>query len=467
MDKKDIGVVGMAVMGQSLALNMESKGFSVAVYNRTLAKTKKFAETKASGKNILPAYSIKEFVNSLATPRKILLMVKSGPAVDAFIEQFKPYLSPGDVLIDGGNSFFGDTARRVKELEKDGILYIGTGISGGEEGALKGPCIMPGGQEAAYRLVEPILTKIAAQVEEGPCCSYIGPGAAGHYVKMVHNGIEYGCMQLIAETYDIMKNILGLQPKEIGKIFAEWNKGSLGSYLIEITADIFNKIDAETNQPLVDLILDKAAQKGTGKWTSQNALDLGVPVPTIDAAVEARILSGYKEERVMAAKILFGPAEKFTGDQQNFVSTLQNALYSSEITAYAQGMVLLYRVSQEYNYNLNLSEIAQIWKGGCIIRAKVLDKIKSAYQNNPELPNLLVDPYFADILNKTQTNWRRIVETAVGSGVPVLAMSASLSYFDAYRRESLPANLIQAQRDYFGAHTYQRIDKEGTFHTHW
>ena len=466
MSKQDIGLIGLAVMGQNLVLNMESKGFSVAVFNRTGTKTEKFAAEKAVGKNILPSYSIEEFVNSLSIPRKVMLMVKAGQAVDDFIDRVKPLLSKGDIIIDGGNSFFMDTERRSKELEADGLRYIGTGVSGGEEGALKGPSIMPGGSEDAYRELEPILTKIAAQVD-GPCCTYIGPRGAGHYVKMVHNGIEYGDMQLICEAYYMMKNLLGLGAEELHEVFSEWNRGELNSYLIEITADIFSCTDEETGQPLVELILDKAGQKGTGKWTSQNALDLGVPAPTINAAVTARIMSAYKDERVEAAKILTGPAIAFDGDKKQMIEAIRNALYASKITSYAQGMALLKAASEEYGYNLNFGEIARIWKGGCIIRAQFLDRIKQAFQRREDLPNLLMDPEFREDVTTRQQDWREVVREAKKQGVPVPAMSASLDYFDSYRREKLPANLIQAQRDYFGAHTYRRIDKEGVFHTEW
>jgi len=467
MEKGKIGLVGLAVMGENLVLNIASKGFPVAVFNRTGAKTKAFAEGKAKGKKIFPTYSMKELCDKLEKPRKVILMVKAGQPVDDMIAQIKPHLESGDLLIDGGNSFFKDTERRNKKLEKTGILYIGTGVSGGEEGALHGPCIMPGGQKEAYELVENILTKIAAQVEEGPCCSYIGPGAAGHFVKMVHNGIEYGDMELIVETYSIMKNLLGLDSKELHKIFSLWNSKELNSYLIEITANIFNYIDKETNKALVELILDTAKQKGTGKWTSQAAFDLGVATPTITSAVNARIISGYKEERVAASKILSASTAKFKGNKDNFIASLEKALYASKIISYSQGMALLKTASQEYNFNLNFQEIAQIWKGGCIIRAKLLDEIRKAFKNNPALPNLMVDPTFAKILNESEKDLREVVIQAKACGIPVPAFSASLDYYDSYREARLPANLLQAQRDYFGAHTYQRVDKEGSFHTEW
>lgn len=467
MEKAKIGLIGLAVMGENLALNIESKGFPVAVFNRTGEKTRVFSEGKANGKRIYPAYSMAELAEALEKPRKIIFMVKAGQAVDDMISQLKPHLSPGDLIIDGGNSFFKDTERRNKELAGSGLLYIGTGISGGEEGALHGPCIMPGGQKEAYELVRDILTKIAAQVKEGPCCSYIGPGGAGHFVKMVHNGIEYGDMQLIAEAYFILKNVLNLNAGELHEIFSEWNKKKLNSYLIEITANIMAYLDPETKKPLVELILDKAEQKGTGKWTSQISLDLGVATPTITAAVNARIISAYKEERESASKILTGSVKKFSGNKKPFISCVEKALYASKIISYSQGLALLRTASKEYGYNLNLSEIAQIWKGGCIIRAKLLDEIKKAFKNAPDRPNLMMDPRFAKILNKSEGKLRKVVMRAKACGLAVPAFSASLDYYDSYRTERLPANLTQAQRDYFGAHTYHRIDKEGTFHTEW
>ena len=465
MPKQQFGVIGMAVMGQNLALNAESKGFSVAVYNRTGWKTEKMIQERCAGKNLLGTYSIEEFVENLEQPRRIMIMVKAGPAVDDFIAQLRPHLYPGDVIIDGGNTYYKDTERRLKELENDRILYIGTGVSGGEEGALLGPCIMPGGQKEAYKVVEPIFTKIAAQTEDGPCCAYIGPGGAGHYVKMVHNGIEYGDMALISEVYEVMRSALGMNPEEIGEVFAEWKDGELDSYLIDITADIFRVKDSDTGNYLVDMILDKAGQKGTGKWTSQDALDIGAPIPTINAAVEGRILSAYKQERVEAAKSLRGPRAAFRGERTKFLQHLHDALYASKIISYAQGMALLKAASEEYGYDLKLWELAQIWKGGCIIRAKLLDPIKKSMKRNPA--NLMLAPFFRRILNRNQRSLRRVVQTAQKFGVPCLALSASLAYYDSYRKETLPANLIQAQRDYFGAHTYRRIDKEGDFHTEW
>ena len=463
----DFGLIGLAVMGQNLALNVERNGFSVAVYNRTAARTKEFMAERAVGKNIVAGYTIEEFVGLLKKPRKIMLMVKAGAPVDAVIEQLKPHLEPGDLLIDGGNSFFGDTERRAAELERRGILYIGTGVSGGEYGALYGPSIMPGGQKEAYALVEPIFKAIAARVDGDPCVTYIGPRGAGHYVKMVHNGIEYGDMQLIAESYDILSRGAGLSAAELHEVFAEWNQGELSSYLIEITADIFAKIDEETGKPLVEVILDEAKQKGTGKWTSQNALDLGVPTPTINAAVESRIISSYKDERVAASAVLSGPTARYQGDRERLVRAVRAALYAAKICSYAQGFTLLRVASREYDYNLPLGDIARIWRGGCIIRARFLDKIRAAFERNPSLLNLLLDPDFAEAVQSRQDEWRFVVQTAVGLGIPCLAFSASLAYYDAYRSARLPANLTQAQRDYFGAHTYRRIDKEGSFHTEW
>lgn len=465
--KQDIGLIGLAVMGQNLVLNMERNGFSVAVHNRTAGRTREFVEKRAAGKNILPTYSIEEFVQSLATPRKIMIMVKAGEPVDALIEQLKPYLEPGDLIIDGGNSFFKDTERRSKDLHGLGLLYIGMGISGGEYGALWGPSLMPGGQREAYEVVEPILTAIAAKVDGEPCVAFIGPGGAGQYVKMVHNGIEYGDMQLISEAYDLLRRALGLSAAELQDVFAEWNRGELSSYLIEMTADIFTKIDGETGKPLVELILDVAEQKGTGKWVLQNALELGVPIPTISAAVESRYLSTYKGERLTASQILSGPSIQYQASPREFIEAVEAALYASKICSYAQGMALLQVASDEYNYRLRLGEIARIWRGGCIIRAQLLDKIRLAFERNPNLSNLLLDPEFAAGVKSRQNAWRFAVKTAVAVGIPCPAMSASLAYYDAYRSARLPANLVQAQRDYFGAHTYKRVDKEGIFHTDW
>jgi 6-phosphogluconate dehydrogenase len=467
MDGYDFGLIGLAVMGQNLALNVEHNGFSVAVYNRTAERTKEFMAECTVDKNIAAGYTVEEFVGLLERPRKIMIMVKAGAPVDEVIEQLKPHLEPGDLLIDGGNSFFGDTERRAAELEKQGILYIGTGVSGGEYGALYGPSIMPGGQPQAWEMVKPIFTAIAAKVNGDPCVTYIGPCGAGHYVKMVHNGIEYGDMQLIAESYDILSCGAGLSAAELHDVFAEWNQGELLSYLVEITADILAKMDEETGKPLVEVILDEAKQKGTGKWTSQNALDLGVPTPTINAAVESRIVSAYKNERVAASAVLAGPTFRYQGDRERLIRAVRAALYAAKICSYAQGFTLLRMASQEYDYHLPLGEIARIWRGGCIIRARFLDEIRAAFQRNPALLNLLLDPEFAGAVRSRQGDWRFVVQTAVGLGIPCLALSASLAYYDAYRSARLPANLTQAQRDYFGAHTYRRIDKEGSFHTEW
>jgi 6-phosphogluconate dehydrogenase len=467
MSKKKIGLIGMAVMGQNLALNVERNGFSVAVYNRTAARTEEFMAGPAKEKNIRAAYTVEELANALERPRKIMLMVKAGAPVDATIAQLIPHLEPGDLIIDGGNSFFGDTERRAEELAEASINYIGTGVSGGEYGALWGPSIMPGGQPEAWEMVKPIFTAIAARVNGDPCVTYIGPRGSGHYVKMVHNGIEYGDMQLIAESYDILKRIGGLSAAELHQVFAEWNQGELKSYLIEITADIFAKMDDETGQPLVEVILDEAKQKGTGKWTSQSALDLGAPTPTINAAVESRIVSAYKDERVAASQVLSGPQIKFGGDRNALVRDLRDALYAAKICSYAQGFALLRAASEEYDYNLSYGEIAGIWRGGCIIRAAFLDDIRATFERDPGLSNLLMDAEFGQAVQQRQSAMRRIIQTAVTNGVPCLAFSSALAYFDAYRTARLPANLTQAQRDYFGAHTYRRIDKGGSFHTEW
>lgn len=468
MPQQQFGLIGLAVMGENLALNVERNGFPIAVYNRTRAKTDAFMAERAQGRQVVAAYTPEELVASLARPRRILIMVKAGAPVDAVIQQLKPMLEPGDVLIDGGNSLYGDTVRRTEELEAVGLRFIGMGVSGGEEGALNGPSLMPGGTEAAYKDLSPILTKMAAQVDDGPCVTYIGPGGAGHYVKMVHNGIEYGDMQLIAEAYDLLKNVLGLSHTELHEVFSEWNTtDELNSFLVEITAEIFTYIDPGTQQPLVELILDKAGQKGTGRWTVMSALELGVPIPTITAAVNARITSSFKDERVKAAEILTGPTATFSGDKQAFIGKVRDALYCSKICSYAQGMALMSAASKEFNFNLNLSEISRIWKGGCIIRAGFLDKIKAAFADDPALANLLLAPEFRQTILDRQQAWREVMATAAQLGIPVPAFSASLDYFDSYRRDRLPQNLTQAQRDFFGAHTYERIDKEGTFHTEW
>lgn len=470
MTKRTFGVIGLAVMGENLALNVESRGFPIAVYNRTAAKTEAFMKERASDKDVVPAYSLEEFVNALERPRKILVMVKAGKPVDAVIGQLKPLLEEGDMIIDGGNSLYDDTERRTNDLEATGLGFMGMGVSGGEEGALNGPSLMPGGTEAAYKELEPILTKIAAQVDDGACVTYIGPRGAGHYVKMVHNGIEYGDMQLIAEAYDLMSNALGLGADELHEVFAQWNTtDELNSFLIEITADIFTQIDSDTHLPLVDSILDAAGQKGTGRWTVVSSLELGVPIPTIYAAVNARVMSAYKEERVAAAKDLTFTPGDYEGDKKAFIDKIRDALYCSKMCSYAQGMALLKKASQEFGYEIDLAETARIWKGGCIIRAGFLDKIKNAFNENPDLPNLLLAPEFRQTILDRQEAWREVLAVSNKLGIPVPAFSASLDYFDSYRRDRLPQNLTQAQRDYFGAHTYERTDKARGefFHTEW
>jgi 6-phosphogluconate dehydrogenase len=465
---QSFGVIGLAVMGENIALNVERNGFPISVYNRTRQKTDDFMAKRAVGKNVQATYSLPEFVQSLEQPRKILIMVQAGGPVDAVIEQLKPLLSEGDILIDGGNSLYSDTQRRAKDLESAKFTFIGMGVSGGEEGALNGPSLMPGGTKSAYQYLEPIFTKIAAQVDDGACVSYIGPGGAGHYVKMVHNGIEYGDMQLIAEAYDLLKNVAGLNAQQLHDVFAEWNTtDELNSYLIEITTDIFTKMDPETGKPLVEMIFDAAGQKGTGRWTVVEALELGVGIPTIVAAVNARIMSGYKAERVEAAKQLVIPIVPFSGDQKAFIDKVRDALYCSKMCSYAQGMALLTAASKAYEYDLDLGECARIWKGGCIIRARFLNQIKAAYTEQPDLLNLLLAPAFKQSILDRQAAWRDIIMDAARYGIAVPAFSASLDYFDSYRRATLPQNLTQAQRDYFGAHTYKRIDKEGDFHTEW
>ena len=467
MANQDIGLIGLAVMGENLALNIERNGFSMAVFNRTYARTETFIAGPAKGKRIVGTSTIPEFVAALEKPRRIILMVKAGEPVDEIIAQLKPHVEPGDIILDGGNSFFKDTERRGKNLAAAGIHYIGSGISGGESGALNGPSIMPGGPKEAYDRMAPILTKIAAQVNDGPCCTYIGPGGAGHYVKMVHNGIEYGDMQLIAEAYDILRRALGKDARQIGRIFGKWNQGELSSYLMEISAAILAVKDKATGRALVDVILDEAQQKGTGKWASQNALDIGAPIPTINSAVESRILSALKDERVAASRFLKGPDPAKVRNKGKLVESVRQALYAAKILSYAQGMALLRMASKENNYNLNLTEIARIWKGGCIIRAQLLDQIRAAFARNPDVPNLLMDEHFGKVVMDCQGGLRHAVQTAVSLGIPCLAMSASLAYYDGYRSERLPANLTQAQRDYFGAHTYRRTDKAGSFHTQW
>ena len=467
MAKADIGLIGLAVMGQNLVLNMERNGYRVAVYNRTTAVTDEFMAGEAVGKNVIPTADVETLVEALETPRLVMLMIKAGPAVDAVIEQVKPYLEPGDILIDGGNSYFKDTERRAAALAGDGIHFLGVGVSGGEEGALWGPSIMPGGQPEAYARVQPIFEAIAARVNDEPCVSYLGPRSAGHYVKMVHNGIEYGVMQAIAEVYDLFRRGLGLSNAEMGDIFARWNEGVLESFLIEITANIFKREDDETGEPLLDLILDRAAQKGTGKWVSQDSMDLGYPVPTITQGVEARILSAFKAERERAAEVLVGPEGRYEGDRAAFVEAAEAALYATQIATYAQGLGLLAAASEEYEYELSLGEVAKIWRGGCIIRAALLDDVRAAYVESPALSNLMLAPHFREELAARQGGWRHVVSAAVELGIPVPALSSALAYYDSYRSARLPANLIQAQRDYFGAHTYERLGVEGTFHTVW
>ena len=470
MSQADIGVVGLAVMGENLILNMESKGFTVACFNRTVSKVDNFIKGRAKDKNIIGAFSVEEFVNALARPRKVMIMVKAGAPVDAFIEQVLPYLAAGDIIIDGGNSHFPDTIRRTQYVEEKGLLYIGTGVSGGEEGALLGPSIMPGGSAAAWPHVKPIFQAIAAKVDDGsPCCEWVGSDGAGHYVKMVHNGIEYGDMQMISEAYFLMKHILGLTPADMHDVFKEWNKGELDSYLIEITRDIMAKTDDETGQPIVEVILDTAGQKGTGKWTSQSALDLGAPAPTVAEAVFARCISAIKEERVAASKILEGPTPSFAGDRTEFIEDIRRALYASKICSYAQGYQLMKMAADEYNWALNYGEIALMWREGCIIRAQFLGKIKEAFDNDPALANLLLAPFFKDAIDRSMASWRKVVATAVLNGIPVPAFGSALAYYDSYRNDRLPANILQAQRDYFGAHTYERIDKPRgeVFHTNW
>ncbi|MDH2433171.1 NADP-dependent phosphogluconate dehydrogenase [Pokkaliibacter sp. MBI-7] len=466
MSKQQIGVIGMAVMGRNLALNIESRGYSVSIYNRSADKTDEVIADNP-GKQLVPYYSVEDFVASLESPRRILLMVQAGEATDKTIEALKPYLDKGDILIDGGNTLFTDTIRRNRELSAEGFNFIGTGVSGGEEGALKGPSIMPGGQQEAYELVAPILREIAARAEDGePCVAYIGPNGAGHYVKMVHNGIEYGDMQLIAEAYAVLKQSLNLSNAELASTFADWNQGELSSYLIEITANIFTKQD-EDGQYLVDVILDAAGNKGTGKWTSQSALDLGEPLSLITESVFARYLSALKDQRVAASKVLSGPQAQPAGDKAEFIEKVRRALYLGKIVSYAQGFAQLRAVSDEHDWSLNYGEIARIFRAGCIIRAQFLQKITDAYRDNAELANLLLAPYFKQAADEYQQALRDVVAYAVQNGIPVPTLSAAIAYYDSYRSAVLPANLIQAQRDYFGAHTYKRIDKEGVFHTEW
>ena len=470
MPKQNMGLIGLAVMGENLVLNIESHGFSVAVFNRTTNKIDNFIKGRAKGKNIHGCYSIKELINSLEKPRKIMLMVKAGKPVDDFIELLLPHLDPGDIVIDGGNSHFPDTIRRTKYLQEKGFLFIGTGVSGGEEGALKGPSIMPGGSADAWPHVKPIFQAIAAKVDDGsPCCEWVGSDGAGHFVKMVHNGIEYGDMQMICEAYALMEKGLGMSADEMHDVFAEWNRGELDSYLIEITSDIMSKQEDATGKPLIEVILDTAGQKGTGKWTSQEALDLGIPAMTIAEAVFARTMSAIKEERVAASKTLQGPAAKFKDKTAATVEMIRHALYASKICSYAQGFQLMRAAAQEYGWKLNFGEIALMWRSGCIIRAQFLGKIKEAFDKEPQLANLLLSAYFKQAIEKNQGAWRQVIAMAVQSGIPVPAFSSALAYYDSYRSERLPANLLQAQRDYFGAHTYERVDKPRGefFHTNW
>ncbi|MBQ7153035.1 MAG: decarboxylating NADP(+)-dependent phosphogluconate dehydrogenase [Clostridia bacterium] len=469
MKKADIGLIGLAVMGENLTINMESKGFTVAVFNRTTSKVDNFIAGRAAGKNIIGCHSLEELIDNLALPRKIFMMVKAGDAVDSMIEQLLPLLSPGDIIIDGGNSHFPDTIRRTEYVESKGMLYIGTGVSGGEEGALNGPSIMPGGSPAAWPHVKPILQAISAKVEDGsPCCDWVGENGAGHFVKMVHNGIEYGDMQLICEAYQLMRDLLGMSCDEMHEVFAEWNKGELDSYLIEITKDILAYKDKD-GSPLVDKILDRAGQKGTGKWTGIAALDEGVPLTLIGEAVFARCLSSMKEERVKAAGEFKRTIPAFEGDKKEFVEALRQALYASKIISYAQGYTLMRQAAGHYGWNLNYGGIALMWRGGCIIRSAFLGKIKEAYTSNPDLENLLLDPYFKETIQKLVPAWRKVAAAALQYGVPAPAMTSALSYFDGYTSENLPANLLQAQRDYFGAHTYERTDapRGEFFHTNW
>ena len=468
--KADIGLIGLAVMGENLVLNMERNGFCAAVYNRTVEKVDNFISGRGAGKKFIGCHSLEELCANLKSPRRIMMMVKAGKAVDDLIEQLIPHLDKGDILIDGGNSYFPDTIRRTKYLAEKGFNFIGTGVSGGEEGALLGPSLMPGGSPEAWPAVKPIFQAISAKVAGGlPCCEWVGSDGAGHYVKMVHNGIEYGDMQMICEAYWLLKNILGLSAAELHEVFEEWNAGVLSSYLIEITSAIFTKTDPETGKPVVDIILDTAGQKGTGKWTSQSALDLGAPAPTVAEAVFSRCLSAVKEERVAASKVIKGITKEFSGDKKAFIESVRKALYASKICSYAQGFQLMKLAAKEYNWDLQYGEIALLWRGGCIIRATFLEKIKAAFDKDPELANLLMDDFFRRAIDDCQSAWREVVAQAVLCGVPVPAFSSALAYFDGYRSGNLPANLLQAQRDYFGAHTYERVDAERGkfFHTEW
>jgi len=468
MAKADIGLIGLAVMGQNLVLNMNDHGFTVAVFNRTVSKVDEFLSQGAKGTRIRSAHSLPELVGLLKRPRRVMLLVQAGPAVDDFIDQLIPLLEKGDIIIDGGNSNYNDTIRRTASVESKGLFYIGTGVSGGEEGARLGPSIMPGGSPAAWRHVKPIFQAIAAKVDGAPCCDWVGEGGAGHYVKMVHNGIEYGDMQLICEAYQLMRDGLGMKAHQMHEVFAKWNRGKLGSYLIEITRDILAYKDGD-GKPLVDKILDTAEQKGTGKWAGISSLDMGIPLTMIVEAVLGRALSALKDERVAASRALSGPKPGITGDRKAFIRDLEAAVYASKLISYTQGYMLMRAAAKEYKWSLNYGGIALMWRGGCIIRSVFLGKIKDAFDRNPGLTNLLLDPYFKKEIDAAQTAWRRVVAKAAQKGIPVPAMSSALAFFDGYRRESLPANLLQAQRDYFGAHTYQRVDKPrgDYFHTNW
>jgi 6-phosphogluconate dehydrogenase len=473
MSKADIGLIGLGVMGQNLALNMNDHGFTVAVFNRTVSKVDEFLNSGAKGTNVIGAHSLEELTSVLKKPRRVMLMIKAGKPVDDFIKRLLPYLEAGDIIIDGGNSNYNDTIRRNTYVESKGMLFIGAGVSGGEEGARRGPSIMPGGSPEAWPHVQPIFQAVAAKVKrpdggEDPCCDWVGENGAGHYVKMVHNGIEYGDMQLICETYHLMREGLGMTPDQMHTVFGEWNQGKLDSYLIEITRDILGYKD-EDGQPMVDKILDAAEQKGTGKWAAISALEMGIPLTMVVEAVLGRALSSLKDERVAASKVLSGPDSRITSDQKAFIDDLEQAVYASKIMSYTQGYMLFRAAAEEYKWNLNYGGIALMWRGGCIIRSAFLGKIKEAFDRNPDLPNLLLDPYFKDQVISSQEAWRRVVMEAAHKGIPVPSMSSALAFFDGYRREFLPANLLQAQRDYFGAHTYQRVDKPRGeyFHTNW
>jgi 6-phosphogluconate dehydrogenase len=463
----DIGLVGLGVMGRNLVLNMADHGFAVAVYNRTEAKTRAFMEQEVGSRDIRAGYSPAEFVTRLKKPRALIILVSAGPAVDAVIDELVPLLAPGDLVIDGGNSYFKDTQRRGQALADKRLLFLGLGVSGGEEGARFGPSLMPGGPREAYDRVQAILEAAAAKVNEEPCVTYLGPGAAGHYVKMVHNGIEYALIELLAEAYDLMRRGLGLNPLEMADIYTEWNRGELASYLVEITPPILRRVEEKTGKPLIDLIQDRAKQKGTGEWTSQDAMDLQVPTPTIDIAVMLRDLSGYKAEREAASRVLKGPSPAFPGDRRAFIRQLGRSLYAGMVLAFSQGLALLRRASQAYEYGLELAEVARIWRGGCIIRAALLEDIRAAYQAQPDLPNLLLDPHLGSEVAAREADLRTVAKTAANLGIPAPGLMVSLAYYDAYRSARLPANLIQAQRDYFGAHTYERTDIPGVFHTQW